>query len=301
MDASRIDNAAPARPETAPRFTAEELKACETAEFGGKLAQQIGADLSGDRDEEKKDPRLSDREEAMQEAARPQDWKAKLAEMDHDARVAATLACIERKNNQKEILYDLLVFCREERPEEECEAFLEAHKQFSDGYHTASKYLFFLQRTGGLEEIEYDEEGAVITEERREALRAEGKTEDEVADLAYSWSFVTTPAGLEAIERFNPVDRTQAMLATQKEIRLASYRRLLEFCEEPKSLADIEAFMADDPALEKDERTGIMSIQPSAFISKLDQAGALTWDGGWKTTPGGLEVLASMSDGALSA
>ena len=37
-----------------------------------------------------------------------------------------------------------------------------------------------------------------------------------------------------------------------------------------------------------------MQMQPSAYIGKLDQSGALTWVGGWKTTEGGLEVLETL-------
>ncbi len=266
----------------------------EDYEFGGRLARQIGADLSGDHtQEEKKEEKRKD-DEAMQEAARPQDWKSKLAEMSHEERVAATLECLERKNNQKEILYDLLVFCRTERTEEETEEFLTNHKQFADGYHTASKYLFFMQRTGAIEELEYDSEGALITEERREQLREAEFSEEEIADIAEEWHYKTTAAGEEAIEGFDPVDRTKEMLATQKESRIASYRRLLEFCEQPRSLEEITTFMDGDPGLEVDPRTGVMQMQPSAYIGKLDSSGALTWENGWQTTPGGMEVLETL-------
>ena len=68
-------------------------------EFGGKVAQQIGADMSGDHDEEAK-TKSDEHEEAMRAAARPMDWRAKLAEMSHEERVEATLECLGRKNNQ---------------------------------------------------------------------------------------------------------------------------------------------------------------------------------------------------------
>lgn len=264
-------------------------------EFGGKVAENIGAGLSGDRDEERK-TQLDDREEAMREAARPQDWKAKLATMDHEARVQATLECLGRKNNQKEILYDLLVFCQTEREESVAESFLEGHKQFADGYHSAHKYLLFMMRTGGIEEREYDSDGVLITDAMRDELRALGAPEEEIEDMAVEWRFATTEAGNEAIERFNPADRTREMLSKQKETRHPTFKRLLEFCEEtPRSLDEITTFLAEDPGLEKDPRTGVMHMQPSAYIGKLDEAGALTWEGGWKTTPGGMEVLETLN------
>lgn len=271
----------------------------ENYEFGGKLARQIGAGLSGDREEDSSKAKIHESEEAMQAAARPQDWKAKLAEMDHEERVAATLACLERKNNQKEILYDLLAFCGTERTEEECEAFLTAHKQFADGYHSASKYLLFMQRTGALEEKEFDSEGVLITEAMRDELREMEVPEEEIDQIAIEWHFITTDAGQEAMRRFDPADRTREMLSTQAATRLPSYARLLTFCEEPRSLDEITRFMEDDPGLERDEQTGVMHMQPSAYIGKLDQAGALTWEEGWKTTPGGMEVLKALEEGQL--
>lgn len=264
-------------------------------EFGGKVAHQIGADMSGDHDEESK-TKSDERDEAMRAAARPLDWRAKLAEMDHDARVAATVECLGRKNNQKEILYDLLVFCQTERGEAETEAFLEAHKQFADGYHSAQKYLYFMERTGAIEEREYDSDGVLITEEMRDELRAMGAPEEEIEDMAVEWRFLTTEAGNEAIAQFDPADRTREMLASQKESRHPTFKRLLTFCsEQPRSLDEITTFLANDPGLEKDQRTGVMRMQPSAYIGKLDQAGALTWEGGWKTTPGGMEVLETLN------
>lgn len=264
-------------------------------EFGGKVAQQIGADMSGDHDEESK-TKSDEHEEAMRAAARPMDWRAKLAEMSHEERVEATLECLGRKNNQKEIIYDLLVFCTTERGEAETEAFLEGHKQFADGYHSAQKYLYFMQRTGGIEEREYDSDGVLITEAMRDELREAGAPEEEIEDLAVEWRFLTTDAGREAIEQFDPADRTREMLASQKETRHPTFKRLLEFCEEsPRSLDEITTFLANDPGLEKDPRTGVMHMQPSAYIGKLDQAGALTWEGGWKTTPGGMEVLKTLN------
>lgn len=293
MDAARA-RLAEEFPEIASLNEGMDLNDPAAMEFGGRVASQVGADLSGDRDEEAKE-QLDEHEQAMREAARPQDWKAKLAEMDHAARVEATLECLGRKNNQKEILYDLLVFCETEREESEAEAFLEAHKRFADGYHSAHKYLFFMQRTGAIEEREYDSDGVLITDEMRDELREAGAPEEEIEDLAVEWRFITTEAGREAVAHFDPADRTREMLAGQKDSRHPTFARLLTFCETPRSLDEITTFLAGDPGLEKDPRTGVMHMQPSAYIGKLDQAGALTWEGGWKTTPGGMEVLKGLN------
>lgn len=295
-DAAVRDKLAEMFPEIARRAEGMSLDNPADLEFGAKVANQVGADMSGDRDGEGKRKELDEHELAMREAARPQDWQSKLAAMSHEERVEAVLECLGRKNNQKEILYDLLVFCTTEREEQETEAFLEAHKQFADGYHSAHKYVFFMQRTGGIEEREYDSDGVLITDDMRNQLRELGAPEEEIEDLAVEWRFVTTDAGREAIERFDPALRTREMLTTQKESRHPTYKRLLEFCStQPRSLDEITTFLAADPGLEKDPRTGVMHMQPSAYIGKLDQAGALTWEGGWKTTPGGMEVLETLT------
>lgn len=266
-------------------------------EFGGKLATQLGANLSDDSDDAPKNAeRFKQAETRMAAAARPKDWKAEVAAMSMEERTQATLECLERKNNQKEILADLLAYCEQERTEQEAESFLEAHKQFCDGHHSASKYLLFLARTGGLEELEYDGDGLLITEELREEMREAGATDEELEDLAVEWHYLTTEAGIKALELFSPAKRSKDLIAHQKPSRHESFARLLGFCREPRSLADIVAFMDGDPGLEMDPRTGVMQMQPSAYIGLLDQAGALTWEeGGWHTTEGGMEALNAMN------
>ena len=232
-------------------------------EFGQRLADSLGAEMSDEHDGKPKDPDREMRETRMAEAARPQDYKAKLAEMSFDEQLEATLECLERKNNQKEILYDLLVYCLQERTEAEAEQFLEAHKQFADGYHTASKYLLFMQRTGAIDELAYDEAGQLVTDQVRAAAIEEGMSPEDADELAVAWSYKTTEVGEAAIEAFDPAKRTRAMLATQKTSRLASYRRLLEFCEQPRSLEEIVSFMDGDPGLEIDSRTGSCRCSPA--------------------------------------
>lgn len=267
----------------------------ESYEFGGKLAAQLGADLSDARDKKRKDPQLLEAETRMAQAARVQDWKENLSSMSREDRIQATLDCLARKNNQKEILYDLLVYCEKERTEREAESFLENHKQFSDGHHTASKYLLFMQRTGALDECEYDSDGALITESMRDELLNLGGSVEEIDELAVEWRYIITDAGAEAIRRFNPAIRTKDLFKSQKESRIALFRKLLEFCSVPKSLDEIIAYTDGDPGLEVDSRTGVMHMQPSAYIGLLDQAGALTWENGWLATKGGMEALDSIT------
>lgn len=287
-------------PEAMERLNKDiDFDSLENYEFGGKLAAQIGADMSMDDKERSRSAEEIERDAKREAAARPQDWRAKVAGMSHEERVQATLECLERKNNQKEIKYDLLEFCKQERTEDEVEEFLTNHKQFADGYHTASKYLLFFTRTGGIDELEYTEDGELITDEMRQALAEQAAAEgDEPAeqpeDPAAEWHYLTTAAGIEAMERFDPVARTQAMLSSQKTSRHASFKRLLEFCATPRSLKEITDFMAGDPGLEINAQTGVMGMQPSAYIGKLDEAGALTWNGGWQTTQGGLGVLKTL-------
>lgn len=282
-------------PEAMQRLNQDiDFDSLENYEFGGKLASQIGADMSMDEKERSRSAEELERDAKREAAARPQDWRTKVAGMSHDERVQATLECLERKNNQKEIKYDLLEFCKQERTEDEVEEFLTNHKQFADGYHTASKYLLFFMRTGGIDELEYTEDGERVTEEMRQALIEGGASEDEAAELTAEWHYLTTQAGAEAMERFDPVARTQSMLTGQKASRHASFKRLLEFCTTPRSLKEITDFMAGDPGLEINAQTGVMGMQPSAYIGKLDEAGALTWNGGWQTTQGGLEVLKTL-------
>ena len=65
------------------------------------------------------------------------------------------------------------------------------------------------------------------------------------------------------------------------------FAELLQFCAAPQSKRAIEARLAGNPLAENPR------VFPGFFIDRLERAGALVWDAGWKTTDVGAAWLAA--------
>lgn len=262
--------------------------------FGGKLADRLGADMSGDREDEERRAAEARDDQRMVEAARAKDWKATLSEMSHEERVVATFECLDRRPTFRTMLYELLVYCTTERTHEQAEQYVEGLSEFEGNRQSAGRYIFFLERTGALEERPYDKDGVLVDEAYRQAQYEKDASDDDIDELIVSIGVCTTDVGVEAIDGFNPVSRTEALLQTQPNRRMPTYARILDFCTQPRSLEQISHLLEDDPGLEIDGKTGVIGMQPNAYIGHLDQTGALAWDKGWKTTDGGRRILEEM-------
>lgn len=274
------------------RMTAQDIS-MEHYEFGGKTAERTGALLSGDR-EALEVRQATFREEArIQTAARGVDWHVQLAALTFEEKIEKTMECLNRRAAFQNILYGLLVFCQKERSYDEAEAHVESYVEFASNSQSARRYLLFLLRTGAIEEIELDDEGAVITAERRQTLLDGGLSKDEMEAFVVDWCVTTTDVGREVARLFHPRVRLRSMLASQ-DSRLPTYHKILAFCVERRSLAEVSALLVGDPGLEIDEETGVIGMQPNSYIGKLDQAGGLAWDGGWITTKEGREVVEAL-------
>jgi hypothetical protein len=261
--------------------------------FGGRLAKQVGASLSGDREEEEQRAAQRRDDMRMQNAAKPHDWECELVELPFDQRVEKTMACLRRRESFRKILYGLLKFCEQERTYDEIDAHVRCYPESEANRQSSRRYVFFLRRTGALEEVEYDANGDAVTDDVRAEKRAAGMAEEAIEDLGVEQRVMTTEVGRKAIRLDDPGLRLCDLLV-EKESRLSTYRRLLEFCAIPRQLEEIASFLADDPGLEIDHGTGVAGMQPNAYISKLDQAGGLVWNDGWVATEEGLKSIAAL-------
>lgn len=116
----------------------------------------------------------------------------------------------------------------------------------------------------------------------------------ENATVAYTLQ--AAPGALRAAEALQPKRRLAALVdehAHQKEALVA----ILEAARARDGLArtDVDVLLKDSPALEKDERTGIPRYYPSYFTGLLEHAGGLVWNGVWRITQPGLDLLDSLS------
>lgn len=254
--------------------------------FASNVASQVGgAELS----DERRKPE-SDQDDVMAKAARARDWKARLAGMSHDDRVADTVECFSRRRQYAAVTKDLLVYCREERALADVEAHIRKHANYEKNHQSEHQYILFMQRTGALEEREYDSDGLLITDSMRRELFDLGATEEELEDLTVEWRYLTTDVGEEALCQDDPMRKFKKLFAA-KATRKATYKRVIDFCETPRSMDEIFQFLKGDPGLEVNAQ-GIMGRQPSAYVSSLEDAGVLVWrEGGWRLTKAGAAIM----------
>ena len=140
--------------------------------------------------------------------------------------VARLTESVARQPLHREIYYKTLVFCEEARPLRDIEGEIATFAEFKGAANSQYHFIEVLERAGGLERFELDEEGEVVTPERKEGL-----TEDEVDDLVWDYAFMTTPAGLAVVEQHSPRARIIELLDPRLE-RKDAYIELLEFCSE---------------------------------------------------------------------
>lgn len=189
-----------------------------------------------------------------------------------------------KQPEHREIRIATLGFCAQRRALPEIEVFIEDLPEY--GYDTQNPYRLIrsLEAAGGLVGVELDEEGQVVTPERKEGL-----SEDEVDDLVFEIDFETTDAGRAVYERLKPSARLDDLLATQT-ARKDTYCEVLEFCLTPRSRQEIEALLAGREILTLDAPSD-QPLQPSVFVDKLERAGVLVWRGKWATSDAGKAYL----------
>ena len=193
---------------------------------------------------------------------------------------------VNRHPLNREILIKTLRYCYEERALRDVEEKIQTYPEFAQCTQNPYRLVRFLVDAGGLDEVERAEDGSVVRPEDKEGL-----TEDEVDDLVCELGYVTTEAGRTFAEANLPEARLRALLGFALE-RRGVYLEVLEFiAQAPRSYAEVKELLAGHPVLEVTIDGMRQTMQPSVFVDKLERAGALVWDGGWRLTDGGLRFL----------
>ncbi len=117
-------------------------------------------------------------------------------ELTFEEKLAALNTCVMRHPLNREILYKALAFCGQERLLNEAEDYIASLPQFELATQNQYYMLMSLVRAHGLEFIERDDDGNIVT-----AAMKEGLTEDEADDLVATWSFKTTEVGDAFVDR----------------------------------------------------------------------------------------------------
>jgi hypothetical protein len=188
------------------------------------------------------------------------------------------------QTEHRELRLGILDYCRTRRALPEVEYYVMDLPEY--GSETQSPYYLVrsLEQAGALLKLELDEEGEVVTSERKEGL-----TEDEVDDLVFEIDYETTPAGIAVCDDLTPAARLEGLFAMQP-ARTDTYREVLEFCRTPRTRQELEELLDGREILTLDA-PGDRPLKPSVFVDKLERSGVLVWRGKWVTSESGKAYL----------
>jgi len=206
-------------------------------------------------------------------------------------KVARVTEAVVKHPLHRELMYKTLAFCLESRDlnviEEKIATFPGFKKAATSQYHL----IEVLENAGGLERFELDEEGDLVTPDRKKGL-----TEDEIDDLVWSYAFMTTPAGAAVVEQHTPRARIIELLGLVPD-RKEPYIDLLDFCsQEPRTYNEICGLLTGRPSLVRLIDGEPQVMQPSVFVDKLEAAGGMEWRDGWVLTEEGRAYLEELRE-----
>jgi hypothetical protein len=202
--------------------------------------------------------------------------------------VDRVIAAVTKQPLHREIHYRTLGFCRERRPLNEVEEEIATCPEFKCATQNPYRLISFLADAGGLDRLELDDDGRIVTEERKAGL-----SDDEIDDLVAGYAYVTTGAGAAAFDELDPRKRISELLGAMSE-HTDTLAEVLEFCETSRTYKEIEDLLEssglDWSGAESDET----AVHPSFFVSTLERVGALAWNDGWLATDEGRAMLESL-------
>ncbi|MCL1799247.1 MAG: hypothetical protein FWG23_05890 [Eggerthellaceae bacterium] len=219
------------------------------------------------------------------------DPASRLEDMAFEERVAYLTRVVMSNPMQREILYKTLKYCSSRRVLSDVEESIAAYPEFAGATQSPYYLLLFLVNGGGIDAFDLDAEGEVVTAERKEGLGI-----DEIDDLVAQYAYETNEVGKYLIEEMSPKNRLVELLDIVPEY-YDTYIEVLGFLEEKQSFADVDRLLRGREVLTANRNAGDRPIQPSVFIDKLEKAGGIYWEEGWRITPEGKELLEALEGG----
>ena len=205
-----------------------------------------------------------------------------------EARAARVAAAVMKQPLHREILRKTLGFCRQRRALTDVEQEIATYPEFTYAGQNQYRLISFLVEAGGLDELELDGGGGIVTDEMKAGL-----SEDEVDDLVASFAFVTTEAGAVVFDELSPYKRIVDLLETQPE-HLDTFADVLGLCTTSRTYQEIEAFLQDSGLGWSGTESDEAAVHPSYFVSTLERVGGLVWKDGWLLSEEGRALLESI-------
>ncbi|MDK7724344.1 hypothetical protein QP551_06505 [Slackia exigua] len=217
------------------------------------------------------------RKQQAQAASSPEEKKRALSRL------------ITRQPLNRELMMRILSFCSEERTIADIDEFVAQFPEADRATENPAYMTKSLAREGGLSVVEHAADGRVVAPEEKDGL-----TEDEVDDLVASVGYLVTDTGRAVAAEHSPAARLADLMGARPD-RAETFEELLRFVkEEPRSYDDIKSLLAGRPVLETVINGRTEAVQPSVFVDKLERAGVLAWDKGWKLTEEGRSYLSDL-------
>ena len=248
----------------------------DTAEFAAANFNG-NADMAGSKNTKEEKPYLIDKAE--------QDNRS---ELSFDEKLARANTLFRHNRAYRPAFLAVLRQC----DNEVCElSELEELIKVIPGYKSNKQPPYFpihwLEEAYALEELYIDNDGNVLSAEDIEEL-----SEDEFDDLVAAYAYRSTEIGRTVREKFAPETQTAALFENEPS-RRDIYLQVLRFVQEKKNFGQIEHLIHDQVAAQPATPDG-KKPQSSVFIDELEEAGAITFNGGWIITDEGKELLDSI-------
>lgn len=202
-----------------------------------------------------------------------------------DARVATILRTLSKMRKTQEILYRTLLLCHEPQVFSDVEASIAAMPEYERGQVLQSPrtLIGFLISAQGIEVLRDDCNSA------RAGMQGGG-----CGNCSDNDFIVTTAAGMCAADRFAPKRRFEALIR-DKPTRANMFQRIARFCEQPRPFFEIENFYASlcrqGHGAEDRLNVAVTGLTADYYITQLEKAGVVVWDGAWTLTPEGEKAV----------
>ena len=201
--------------------------------------------------------------------------------------VGEVITAVMRLDRSRNIHYKTLAFCTEPRRAGDVEDYIAAMPEMVHALQEPYVYMDAMVDAGGLSATPLDTEGNPVDMEAFDAA-----PEEERADMIADYEIAITQAGTFALSALAPAARMTAKFGEKPE-RYTTFLAVLDFCREPRTLAEVKRLFEEDATLNRETTVDRQPLSCDFYLSELERAGGIVWDGGWVCTDEGRAFLAA--------
>lgn len=199
---------------------------------------------------------------------------------------------------QQNMLYGILDYCKSPLSTATLSLYLKELEQFKRSIFSVADLCRLMEEAGGIRKVAADG-GDLSGQQEMPCPEFVGGTAYISPRESLEVMWLTTEAGAEALSRHQPQVLLEALFADELEY-LIIYERILLMCscEGGAESEELKVAVDDDPLVQKPRK------YVSRFCRKLEDCGALLWQGTWVATEvgqQGIEVIKTLLQGEMLA